>query len=159
MRSFRIAIFLGVVGLLTGVAFADHHEADHHEADHQGLPRNDAPEGASVYFISPENGDTISGPVTVVFGLRGMGVAPAGVQQPNTGHHHLIIDAPTPDPNAPIPNDDHHRHFGGGQTQVTLELGPGNHTLQLVLGDFNHIPHTNPVESKRISIRVKSELQ
>ena len=155
MRSSRIAIFLGVVGLLTGVGFADHHEADHQETDHQGLPRSDAPEGASVYFISPENGDTLSGPVTVVFGLRGMGVAPAGVQQPNTGHHHLIIDAPTPDPNAPIPNDDHHRHFGGGQTQVTLELGPGNHTLQLVLGDFNHIPHTNPVASKRISIRVK----
>lgn len=155
MRSFRIAIFLGVVGLLTSVASADHHEADHPEADRHGLPRNDAPEGASVYFISPEDGDTISGPVTVVFGLRGMGVAPAGVQQPNTGHHHLIIDAPTPDPNAPIPTDDHHRHFGGGQTQVTLELDPGNHTLQLVLGDFNHIPHTNPVESKQISIRVQ----
>ena len=76
MRSSRIAIFLGVVGLLTGVGFADHHEADHQETDHQGLPRSDAPEGASVYFISPENGDTISGPVTVVFGLRGMGVAP-----------------------------------------------------------------------------------
>ena len=87
--------------------------------------------------------------------IRGMGVAPAGVDVHNTGHHHIVIDAQTPDLDKPIPADDHHVHFGGGQTEVTLELSSGPHTLQLVLGDRNHVPHTNAVVSKPITITVK----
>jgi hypothetical protein len=118
------------------------------------LPRTAAPEHAEAYIIRPQDGEVVENPVTVVFGVRGMGVAPAGVDLPNTGHHHIVIDAPTPDLDKPIPADDRHIHFGGGQTQVTLQLTPGPHTLQLVLGDRNHIPHSNPVVSKAITITV-----
>jgi hypothetical protein len=119
------------------------------------LPRTTAPEGASVYIISPADGATLSSPVTVRFGLRGMGVGPAGLDNPKTGHHHLIIDAPLPDLDLPIPADDRHVHFGGGQTEVTVELAPGRHTLQLLLGDRNHVPHTRPLYSQRIEITVE----
>jgi len=114
-----------------------------------------APSNAEAYFISPKNGEVISGPVRVQMGLKGMGVAPAGVVKNNTGHHHLIINAATPDPTKPIPSDDNHRHFGGGQTETTLKLPPGRHTLQLVVGDHAHIPHKQPVVSERITITVK----
>lgn len=114
-----------------------------------------APKGAEVYFIAPADGATISGPVVIKFGLKGMGVAPAGVKKKNTGHHHLIIDARLTDFNASIPKDQNFRHFGGGQTQTTVKLAPGKHTLQLVLGDHNHIPHDKPVMSKTITITVK----
>lgn len=119
------------------------------------MERQPAPEGAELYFITPHDGDEVASPVVVRFGLRGMGVAPAGVDWPSTGHHHLIVDAPLPPAGAPIPADDHHRHFGGGQTEVTLELAPGEHTLQLVLGDHVHVPHDPPVVSDKIRIRVK----
>jgi len=115
----------------------------------------DSPQGASVYFISPKNGDTVRSPVTVRFGLKGMGVAPAGIELANTGHHHLIIDAPLPDLAATIPTDEHHRHFGGGQTEAEITLAPGEHTLQLVLGDYLHIPHNPPVVSEKITITVE----
>jgi hypothetical protein len=115
-----------------------------------------APEGAKAYIISPADGDTVSSPVTVVFGLEGMGVAPAGVDRENTGHHHLLINADTvPQAGQPIPADDSHRHFGGGQTQASVELPPGEHTLQLLLGDMNHVPHEPPVTSEKITITVK----
>ncbi|MGI9265004.1 MAG: DUF4399 domain-containing protein [Gammaproteobacteria bacterium] len=112
-------------------------------------------ENASVYFISPADGDTVSSPVRVVFGLRGMGVAPAGTDKANTGHHHLIIDAELPAADAPVPADAQHVHFGGGQTEVEVELTPGTHTLQLLLGDMNHVPHNPPVYSDKITITVK----
>lgn len=121
----------------------------------QDIERTPAPAGAELYFISPVAGAEVENPVVVRFGLRGMGVAPAGVAWPNTGHHHLIIDAPLPPAGMPIPADDHHRHFGGGQTEVTLELSPGDHSLQLVLGDQIHVPHDPPVVSDRIRIHVK----
>ncbi len=114
-----------------------------------------APEGVELYFISPQDGATVSSPVRVRFGLTGMGVAPAGVDRENTGHHHLIIDADLPDFGKPIPADDHYRHFGAGQTETEVELTPGEHTLQLLLGDFSHIPHEPPVSSSRITITVK----
>ena len=114
-----------------------------------------APAEAKLEIISPANGAKVTSPVTVQFGLAGMGVAPAGIEAKNTGHHHLIIDAPLPDTAFAIPKDAKHRHFGGGQTQVTLELTPGTHTLQLLLGDFRHIPHNPPVSSKRITITVE----
>lgn len=114
-----------------------------------------SPEGAGVYIISPENGSTVSSPVTVTFGLKGMGVAPAGVAKDKTGHHHLLINTDPPNMDSPIPSDDHHRHFGAGQTEVTVELEPGEHTLQLLLGDANHIPHDPPVMSEPITITVQ----
>ena len=117
--------------------------------------RTAAPAGAHVYIISPQDGASVSSPVTVVFGLEGMGVAPAGTEKANTGHHHLIIDTDLPAADEPVPSDDNHLHFGGGQTQTTVELSPGSHTLQLILGDQNHVPHDPPVASEKISITVK----
>lgn len=115
-----------------------------------------APDGATVYILSPKNGATVTSPVTVRFGLSGMGVAPAGVERAKTGHHHLLIDVDQlPDLTKPIPGDEHHRHFGGGQTEVVLELAPGQHTLQLLLGDHTHVPHNPPVLSEPVTITVK----
>ena len=120
-----------------------------------GLPRTPAPAEARVYFISPVDGQKLKGEVTVRFGLLGMGVAPAGTSAEGTGHHHLIIDSPPPALDQPLPKDDKHLHFGKGQTETVLRLAPGKHTLQLILGDANHIPHEPPVVSERISITVK----
>lgn len=115
-----------------------------------------APEGAAVYFITPQDGATVSGPVTVKFGLKGMGVAPAGVERANTGHHHLLVDVDElPPAGQPVPADAQHIHFGGGQTETTLELAPGKHSLQLLLGDHLHRPHQPPVLSEKITITVK----
>ena len=118
--------------------------------------RTPSPPGAAVYIISPADGATVQSPVTVQFGLKGMGVAPAGIEKDKTGHHHLLIDVTELPPlDEPIPADDSHKHFGGGQTEVTLELPPGTHTLQLLLGDQNHIPHEPPVLSEKITITVQ----
>jgi len=119
------------------------------------LAATPAPDNAEAYLISPLDGATVQNPVTVRFGLKNMGVAPAGVDVANTGHHHLLIDTGTPALDRPVPSDEHHRHFGGGQTETTLELAPGTHTLQLLLGDKNHIPHDPPVMSRRITIHVE----
>lgn len=122
-----------------------------------------APADAKVYFVNISDGDTLSSPVTVVFGLEGMGVAPAGTEKENTGHHHLLLNRP-PLGEGPegadelaygLPADDNHIHFGGGQTQVTLDLPPGQHTMQLVMGDLNHVPHATPVASDVITITVE----
>ncbi len=120
-----------------------------------GYQKVAAPAGARVYFANLRNGMAVSNPVTVVFGLDGMGVAPAGMERAATGHHHLLIDVNAWDSNAPLPATDNIRHFGGGQTQTTLDLKPGQHTLQLVLGDQNHIPHHPVVMSDRITITVR----
>ena len=122
-----------------------------------------APDGAAVYFVNLDDGATVASPVTVLFGLRGMGVAPAGTERENTGHHHILIDRPplgdgpegTAELDNGLPADEHHRHFGGGQTEVTLDLPPGAHTLQLVLGDQNHVPHDPPIVSPVITITVE----
>jgi len=120
------------------------------------LARTPSPEGAQVYIISPVNGEMVSNPVTVRFGLKEMGVAPAGIEKQNTGHHHLLIDTESlPVLDKPLPADSKHKHFGGGQTETTIELSPGKHTLQLILGDKSHIPHNPPVISKKITITVK----
>jgi hypothetical protein len=113
-----------------------------------------SPAGAAVYFIGLEDGATIAPKTTIHFGLRGMGIAPAGEDKANSGHHHLLIDTDLPPLDEPIPNDFNHMHFGGGQTEVDLELSPGPHTLQLLLGDKNHIPHSPPVMSARIHVTV-----
>ena len=116
-----------------------------------------SPAGAQVYFINLKNGDTVSSPFKVQFGLTGMGVAPAGVEKPNTGHHHLIIDAKLSDDElkAPIASDPKHMHFGAGQTEAMITLPAGQHTLQLVLGDWSHIPLVPPVMSETITVTVK----
>jgi len=125
------------------------------QASAADLPRTPAPAEAKVYIISPKDGAVVHGPVTVRFGLSGMGVAPAGTTAENTGHHHLIIDAPLPPMDQPLPKDEQHLHFGKGQTETVLTLAPGKHTLQLVLGDANHVPHDPPLVSAKITIRVK----
>ena len=113
-----------------------------------------APE-AKVYFVNLRNGATVTNPVKVVFGLSGMGVAPAGVEKAGTGHHHLLVDVAAVDANAPLPANDQYRHFGLGQTETSVELKPGTHTLQLIVADQNHIPHHPVVISERITITVK----
>ena len=119
------------------------------------MPRTASPAGAEVYIQSPANGAQVTSPFTVRFGLRGMGIAPAGTTAPNTGHHHLLIDVDTlPPDNLPLPANDQVRHFGAGQTETELELPPGRHTLQLVLGDALHVPHQPPVRSEKITITV-----
>jgi hypothetical protein len=121
-----------------------------------GLPASKPATGAEVYLIAPQDGATVGREVTVRFGLKGMGVAPAGVDKEHTGHHHLLVDATElPPAGQPIPKDEHHLHFGGGQTETVLKLAPGTHTLQLELGDANHVPFDPPVVSKRITIHVK----
>ena len=108
-----------------------------------------------LYIIAPADGARVTSPVQVVFGLSGMGVAPAGIEKENTGHHHLLIDVSAlPQPGMPIPADAYHRHFGGGQTETLLELEPGQHSLQLLLGDHGHIPHSPPLASETIHITV-----
>ncbi|MFO7276165.1 MAG: DUF4399 domain-containing protein [Pseudomonadota bacterium] len=117
--------------------------------------RTPSPPGAEAYIISPKDGEQVKSPVKVVFGLKGMGVAPAGVQFEGAGHHHLLIDTDPPaDLSQPLPTTDKVVHFGKGQTETTIDLPPGKHTLQLVLGDHNHIPHDPPVMSKKITITV-----
>jgi len=119
------------------------------------LERTPSPPGAEAYIISPRDGAKVHGPVLVQFGLKGMGIAPAGVKMDNSGHHHLLIDTDAPaDLGAPLPATDKIVHFGKGQTETTLHLAPGKHTLQLLLGDQNHVPHNPPVMSKKVTITV-----
>jgi hypothetical protein len=120
------------------------------------LDRTASPAGASVYIISPADGAVVKSPVKVQFGLKGMGIAPAGVAFENTGHHHLLVDTDPPaDLSQPLPTSEHVVHFGKGQTETELKLAPGKHTLQLLLGDQLHVPHDPPVMSKKITIEVK----
>src|SRR5215469_13307146 len=145
MRNFIVAaaLVLGAAPLCVGsVALAQEHTP--------------APAGAEVYIISPKDGAIVHNPVRVQFGLKGMGVAPAGVKYDNTGHHHLLIDTEPPsDQSTPLPATDKIVHFGKGQTETTVNLSPGKHTLQLLLADYQHIPHSPPVISKKITITVK----
>jgi Domain of unknown function (DUF4399) len=117
--------------------------------------RTPSPPGAEVYIITPKNGAKVTSPFVVQFGLKGMGVAPAGIKFDNTGHHHLLIDTDAPaDLSAPLPVSEKIVHFGKGHTETTLTLPPGTHTLQLLLGDQSHVPHNPPVISKKITITV-----
>ena len=116
--------------------------------------RHPMPENAKVYIIWPADGQVVRGGFWVRMGLSEGGIAPAGVEKPMTGHHHLLIDVDLPDLNKPIPNDRNHLHFGLGQTEARLDLPPGKHTLQMLLGDENHVPHDPPLMSKRITVTV-----
>lgn len=120
----------------------------------QNVLASDAPR---LYFVNLADGDVVSSPVKVIFGLEGMGVAPAGINVDGTGHHHLLINTTLAGEalKQPIPADEQHVHFGKGQTETTVELGPGEHTLQLLLGNFVHVPHDPPIMSELITIRVE----
>jgi hypothetical protein len=117
---------------------------------------SESPENAELYFIQPINGETVKRNFVVKFGLKNMGVAPAGTDRKNTGHHHLLIDTDVPlDMTKPLPATNKIKHFGGGNTETEISLSPGKHTLQLILGNHVHIPHNKPVISKIITIEVK----
>ncbi len=107
-----------------------------------------------VYFINLEDGDRVESPFLIQFGLSGMGIAPAGTDRSNTGHHHLLINVDDIDLSKPIPSSSNHIHFGGGQTESLVDLMPGDYSLQLVLGDMTHTPHNPPIISQRINITV-----
>lgn len=139
----RMVAALAIVLGATGLARAQDEE------------RTMAPDDAMAYIVAPADGATVSSPVTVIFGLRGMGVAPAGVERLDTGHHHLLIDTELPPLDEPIPFSQNLMHFGSGQTEVELELPPGQHKLQLLLGDLNHTPHDPPIVSEPITITVE----
>ncbi len=119
--------------------------------------RQAAPAGAEVYIITPSNNATVHGPITVRFGLKGMGIAPAGIKFDNTGHHHLLVDTDVSELklDAPMPATDKILHFGKGQTETSLTLAPGKHTLQLVFADYLHQSFDPPLLSKKITITVK----
>lgn len=119
------------------------------------LERTSSAAGATVFFISPADGETVSNPVRVVFGIEGMEVVPAGESAPHSGHHHLLIDTGLPDLGLPIPKDGQHVHFGDGSTETEITLAPGQHTLQMLLGDHLHIPHEPPIISDPIAIQVE----
>jgi hypothetical protein len=120
------------------------------------MPRTPSPEGARVFFITPADGDTVSSPVKIEFGIEGMSVVAAGVDETASGHHHLIVDADLPDNlGMPIPADEHYIHFGDGSTSTEITLEPGQHTLKLLLGDHRHVPHDPPVMSETITITVE----
>ena len=119
-----------------------------------GAQQQTMPEDAKVYILWPPEGAVIHGPFWIRMGLSGAGIAPAGVQKPGTGHHHILVDAPLPPLDEPIPNDRNHLHFGLGHTEARLDLPPGKHTLQLLLGDANHVPTIPPLYSKQITILV-----
>lgn len=139
---------LATCGLLAACVLAAPAMAD--------TPRTPAPEGAKVYFIAPQDGATVDKTFTVKFGLKGMGVAPAGTEAPATGHHHLLVDvAELPALDKPLPASDNVRHFGKGQTETEVSLPPGKHTLQLLVGDKNHVPFDPPVISEKITVNVK----
>ena len=147
MRTVAFAILAWLIGVAAGgVALA--------QTPATGGP-TPSPPGAEAYFIDLKDGATIGPQTTVHFGLRGMGIAPAGSDRPNTGHHHLLVDVDLPPLDQPIPNDFNHLHFGAGQTEVDLSLSPGPHTLQLLLGDDNHVPHQPALYSQKITVIVR----
>lgn len=140
--DFTVTLLAAALGIMPAMAADDHVQNG----------------GPKAYFIGPKDGETVKSPVHAVFGLRGMGIAPAGVEKENTGHHHLLIDVPLPSGEAlgeAISKDEQHIHFGGGQTEADIELKPGRHSLQILLGDSNHMVHKNPVYSERITITVE----
>ena len=147
---FKKYLAIAALAAAPGLALADNHA-------HGAEARTPAPEGASVYLIGLEDGATVSNPVTLQFGARGIGIAPAGVEWENTGHHHLILnlDPADIDFSEGLPATDTIRHFGGGQTEVTLDLPTGTHAIWLLMGDWTHTPHEPPVMSEPITITVQ----
>ena len=141
------APFLMTVGILIAISGG--------AAPASAAERQPAPKDAYAYIGWPNDGEVVTGRFRVWLGLRNFGVAPSGVNRSNTGHHHLIIDRDLPPLDEPIPNDKNHLHFGGGQTEARIELPPGTHTLQMLIGDADHVPHDPPVTSPKITITIR----
>ncbi len=158
-KTFLTVLTIALAATACLFAADDKKPAHAHPAPSGPLVKRPSPEGARVYIIGLKDGATVTSPLVVRFGLKGMGVAPAGVDLPNTGHHHLLVDiAELADLNAPIPTPDvkpGSLHFGAGQTETELTLAPGKHTLRRVLGDTNPDPHDPPVMSKLITVTVE----
>jgi hypothetical protein len=151
----RTITYLGIIAAMAAFMVGD---AAAQQASQAPAPaaRVPAPPDAYLYIGWPNDGQTVkAGRVKVWFGARNIGVAPAGITTPKTGHHHLLINVPVPPLDEPIPNDRNHLHFGAGQTETVLDLAPGTYTLQLLMGDADHVPHNPPVVSKRITIHVR----
>ena len=146
MRYFH-APFLVTVGILIGAAGI--------AAPGLAAERQPAPKDAYAYIGWPNDGEVVTQRFKVWLGLRNFGVAPSGVNRTNTGHHHLLIDSDLPPLNEPIPNDKKHIHLGAGQTETFVEVPPGRHTIQLLMGDADHVPHDPPVMSKKITVIVR----
>ena len=151
MRTFTIC----TLALVLVACGQDRQPAPMTESKPAALERTPSPEGARVFFVSPADGDTVSNPVRIEFGIDGMAVAKAGVEQPDSGHHHLLIDTGIPDLALPIPADERHIHFGDGSTSTEITLPAGQHSLQMLLGDYRHVPHDPPVVSEPITITVE----
>lgn len=134
---------------------AEEPTADATMSESMAMPRTASPEGARVFFISPADGDTVSNPIAIEFGIEGMSVVAAGVNEDHSGHHHLLVDTGVPDTGLPIPADANHIHFGDASTATELTLAPGEHTLRLLLGDHLHMPHDPAVVSDPITIMVE----
>ncbi len=146
-----IAVCVGVCAIEKGWAQAHH---DHGQATAVVSGPTPSAPGATVYFVNVKSGDTLQRQTLIRFGLRNMVVARAGTPTPNSGHHHLLIDSDLPPLDEPVPSDENHLHFGAAQTEATITLTPGEHTLQLVLGDKDHVPHNPPVMSEKIKVKV-----
>ncbi len=144
----------GTTDATGGTGAADEHASHAAGASATTLPRTAAPAGARVFIVSPKDGETVTTPVRVVFGVEGMGVVPAGERNDKAGHHHLLVNTDLADPSMPIPTDDKHIHYGDAQTEAMVELPPGRHTLHLVMGDYLHIPFDPVIASPKITINV-----
>lgn len=157
MRHALAATFIVLSLAACGDSGTPAHEEAHKEgaASSEAIPRTPSPAGAKVWLIEPANGAVVKNPITIKFGVEGMKVVPAGTDEPDSGHHHLLIDTKLEDDDAPIPADDKHKHYGKGQTEATIELPPGQHTLQDVFADKNHIPFEPSVQSEPITITVE----
>lgn len=161
MKMRMMMVPAAVLAMLAGCSKAPEAEAPAAAAtDHSGhtadaaLPRTPAPAGARVFIVSPQDGATVTSPVRVVFGIEGMGLVPAGEKNDTAGHHHLLVDTDLADASVPIPADAQHLHYGKAQTEAEVELAPGQHTLQLVLGDYLHIPFDPVIASEKITVTV-----
>jgi hypothetical protein len=155
MNKYYAGLLIVILTLLLAGCGGSEPSTDDTRTQSSTAARSAATPGDAVFIISPVNGSTVSSPVAVRFGISGMTVAPAGQFTDQSGHHHLLIDTGLELPDQPIPSDAGHKHFGKGQTETTIELEPGQHTLQLVLGDGNHIPHEPPVMSDTVTITVE----
>jgi Domain of unknown function (DUF4399) len=149
-RSFRLLVSIVILLIFDAILTCDPVSAQQGRASGP----TPSPEGAAVYFVGLKDGATLPTKMTIHFGLHDMGVAPAGLDRANSGHHHLLIDTELPPLDRPIPNDFNHLHFGAGQTEAEITLKPGTHTFQLLLGDKDHIPHSPPLMSPRIRVTV-----
>lgn len=160
MGELQRLMMAAAVLLIAAPAFAQapsttSEQTHEHATQGEGFKRTPAPADAYVYIGWPNDNETLhTTHIKVWFGTRNFGVAPAGTYKPNTGHHHLLIDTALPPLDQPIPNDKNHLHFGLGQTETFIDLPPGTHTLQILMGDGDHVPHNPPLMSKKITIHV-----